>query len=629
METNRRPILKKNVEAFVPSPRFLSESPRKRSPAHISRPGQSLPPNNAFSPSPSIRQLHSPVPPPPANLFEGNPDAFNVDPGVPFLATAGPSDADNSDKGSINELESPKRSVGGFVTGLKKALTIKGSRRRSSRYQQEEMYPPPMLIRDSGYAASDQLEPSLADQQPPLTTFSPAPPPSPQDLPSGVASEPPFNYYQTTNVHQNDPSPVTALAPPSLDSMTSAVTALVGYGPDYIKMDRPTPPQSDVSFNTYMARFQNFLHDLAALPWMASERVTVDYYPTANERPNKRLPHRPLIIWRSDEYNHADYHLDSDSIDSLTLKMTPHLRVRAPSHASRTDINLDSEFSDNTHSPFPYHPPKIVQTPDHRPVRSEGFEGEIKSPSPPQAFNSPLPQRRWEDSFSNPTLPNLGNAPDTLPSFPPNAGPTPNMMYPEESRPVSQNDTNPLLQTPSGRKYQGGPGELPSFLPSISRTHGEDPRRSRTDANATLSTLTRHRPASVQRWKSTPKPQYSAPSNPTSETHPFNRSPNLRSGQQFTSGSPSRRSHKSHTTSRRPRVESTEEWESFPQDRPGYVPFEFSENYYGTQYGVGIHGLLPPVGRVSNGASPAPSIKQPQPQYPRSTFVTPPSRANS
>jgi hypothetical protein len=619
METNRRPVSKKNVEAFVPSPRFLSESPRKPTPAHISRPGQSLPPHNAFSPSPSIRQLHSPVPPPPANLFGGNPDAFNVDPGVPFLATAGPSDADNSDKGSITEFESPKRSVGGFVTGLKKALTIKGSRRRSSRYQQEEMYPPPMLIRDSGYATSDQLEPSLSNQQPPLTTLSPAPPPSSQDLPLGVASEPPFNYYPATNVHQNDASTAASLAPPSLDSMASAVTALVGYGPDYIKMDRPTPPQSDVSFNTYMARFQNFLHDLAALPWMASERVTVDYYPTANERPNKPLPHRPLIIWRSDEYNHADYHLDSDSIDSLTLKMTPHLRVRAPSHASRTDINLDSEFSDKTHSPFPYHPPQIAQTPDHRRVRSEGFEGEIKSPSPPQAFNSPLPQRRGEGSFSNPTLPNWGNAPDTLSLFPPNSSPTPNMMYPEESRPASQNDPNPLLQTPSARKYQGGPEELPSFPPSIGRMHGEDPRRSRTDANATFSTPTRHRPASVQRWESTP--------NPTSETYPFNRSPNLRSRQQFTSGSPSRRSHKSHTTSRRPRGESTEEWESFPQDRPGYVPFEFSENYYGTQYGVGIHGLLPPV--VSDGASPAPSIKQPQPQYPKSTFVTPPSRASS
>jgi hypothetical protein len=38
--------------------------------------------------------------------------------------------------------------------------------------------------------------------------------------------------------------------------------------------------------------------------------------------------------------------------------------------------------------------------------------------------------------------------------------------------------------------------------------------------------------------------------------------------------------------------------------------------------------LLPPVGPVYDGASPTPSIKQPQPQYPRSNFVTPPSRAS-
>jgi hypothetical protein len=111
--------------------------------------GRPTPPHiypNAFSPSPSIQQLRSPVPPPPANLFGGNPGAFNVDPGVPFLGTAGPSDAGDSDEEFIDRFESPKRTVGEFVTGLKKALTINRSQRRSS-YQQDEVYPPPIMIR--------------------------------------------------------------------------------------------------------------------------------------------------------------------------------------------------------------------------------------------------------------------------------------------------------------------------------------------------------------------------------------------------------------------------------------------------------------------------------------------------
>lgn len=594
---SRRPILKKNVEAFVPSPRFLSESP-----VHQLSSGKSTPPPHispdSFSPSPSIQQLRSPVPPPPANLIGGNPDAFNVDPGVPFLATVGPSDAGDSDKGSINEFESPKRTVGNFVTGLKKALTVKRSRRKSSKDQQEEIYPPLMMVRDSGYATSDRLE---ATQPPPLTTFSPSPPPT-RDLPLATS-----NDYQTTNDHGHDA--------PSFDSLASAVTALVGYGPDYIKMDRPTPPQSDVSFNTYMVRFQNFVHELAGLPWMANDRVTVDYYPSATERIHKRFPHRPFITWRSKDYNYADYHLDSET-DSLT----PHLRLRAPSHASRTDINLESEFSDRTRSPFPYYPQSIIQTPDHRHVRSElegvrsDLEGEVKSPLPPHA-SDPLPiPTEW-------SYPNRENAPNTLPLYSPNSGQTPDMRYPEESRPEWRIDANPSLKTPSAHRYSlMDPEPLPS--PNTGRTHGEEPRLGSRNVNATP---TRHRPASSnQRWENTPQPENSSFSRLTSEA---NRPPIPGSGQQPTS--PSRPSHKSHNTSRRPRHENAEESGNYVRERTGYVPFEFSENFYGNRYGVGIHGLLPPVGRASSSTSIAPSIKQPQPQYPRSALVTPPSRPGS
>ena len=575
----------RNVEAFVPSPRFLSDSPARH--PYISRP---------YPSSPSQQQLRSPVPPPPANLFAANPSAFNVDPGVPFLATAGPSDAG----GSINDPESPKRFGEGFVNGLKKTLTIKGSRRRSPRYQQagEDTYDPrPEMIRDSGYAASDQLEKLPANQLPFSGTS-----PLQNSLPT-TSQPPPLNGYH--DYQTNSPFHDT----PSLDSMASAVTAHVGYGPDYAKMDRPTPPQSDVSFNTYMIRLQNFIHDLVALPWIAKERVTVDYYPSGHKRnDNRRLPRRPLITWRSKDYSHANYHLDSDTSESLTLKMTPHLHVRAPSHSSRADINLDSEFSNNTHSPFPYYPPNTVQTPDRRRVQSEGvnssfLEEEVK-PLSPHALLPPFPaHQQWADPPTQTLASNYPPAhlPNTL-----NYDQIPKTAYTEEPRPGSQS-------TPKHNWTQREP--LPSLPPN---TSGE---RSRNDTNPTFSTPLRHRPPSALHSshtrrdttprEGTPKYEYSAALKP--------------SQRQPTSGSPSRRSHKSQ----RP-LPSAREWESFPQDRPGYVPFEFSENYYGTIYGTGIHGLLPPVGRVgSTGSTTAPSIKQPQPQYPKSGLVTPSSRTAS
>ena len=37
------------------------------------------------------------------------------------------------------------------------------------------------------------------------------------------------------------------------------------------------------------------------------------------------------------------------------------------------------------------------------------------------------------------------------------------------------------------------------------------------------------------------------------------------------------------------------EWEAYPHERTGYVPYEFAENYYGSQYGPGVHAARPPV----------------------------------
>ena len=642
--TNRRPILKKNVEAFVPSPRFLSDSPARQpsssdskpTPVHISHPGQPLP--SHASSQPPAPQLRSPIPPPPANLYGENASAFNVDPGIPFLGAVGGIEAGNLDKRPINGNESPNR-VGGIVSGLKKALTIKDSRRDSSGYPQagEDIYSRPILVRDSGYAASNSIQQPLlpANQPPHFTTFSPPPPLSQDSLP--VTSQPPPNDYQAmVNNYQNS-SPDAALHdPPSLDSMVSAYTAHVGYAPGYARMDRPTPPQSDVSFNTYITRIKDFVHDIIALPWIANDRVTVDYYPSGTQRHEKRLPHRPAIVWRSKDYNLTDYHLDSDTSESLTLRMTPHVHVRPPSRTSRAEFNLESEFSERTNS-LVSHPPSAVQTPTRRHAQSEGVESPSRN-----ASKTPLPpssvQKRWEDPFPNTSqtfVPYWGPT-QLLDPVPPNSGQTPNLSrtYPEESHQESRNANPALPKTPSVRRSQTGDTEpllVPPNTGRTRRTHDEDLRLvSRSDANPAFSNTspTRHHPSSVRSTANTrgdpfvttptsgQRPEYSLSPILIPARPPSNRAPRPRSSQQPTQGSPSRRSHKSNT--RRSRHESTEEWDGYPEDRPGYVPFERSENYYGTQYGVGIHGLLPPVPRVSSAVSSAPpSIKQPRPQYPR------------
>ncbi|KAF5325525.1 hypothetical protein D9619_009533 [Psilocybe cf. subviscida] len=95
-------------------------------------------------------RLLSPVPPPPANLHSPQTvGAFNADPGVPFLATAGPTE-DGSDDGqgdrgyddadayrsdvpaSMRPGPGPRNLVGGLVSGIKNVV------RKSTRRRREE-----------------------------------------------------------------------------------------------------------------------------------------------------------------------------------------------------------------------------------------------------------------------------------------------------------------------------------------------------------------------------------------------------------------------------------------------------------------------------------------------------------
>ena len=330
---------------FVPSPRWLSESP--------ARPGTLTHVDLAENRTPSSQRsrdrsqpLLSPVPPPPANLYEGNGAAFNVDPGVPFLATAGPTDAGSSEGGSIKEGSlGDKRFVGGFVTGIKKA--VRNSLKRSQRVEPTlPLYAQPPQFRDSGYAGStSQLNPPIPppivppkDIRSSSSYDSPARPPS-----ETVLAHPPHNpkLHDQTIVIDNR-----QIFPP--EPMDSPVSAEIPYDPGYLGMKLPRP-ESDTSLRSYIRRASKVVSGISTLPWVAPDRVTVDYYPERTKRRDE--PRHPAILWAHQNFSAHDYfqnHPGGLDLDSSGSEMSsPIENFMAPlRRTTYEDMDLDDEFEE-------------------------------------------------------------------------------------------------------------------------------------------------------------------------------------------------------------------------------------------------------------------------------------------
>ena len=361
---NKNPI-------FVPSPRWLSESPARPGILTHVDPAEKRTPSSQRSRDRS-QHLLSPAPPPPANLHEGNGAAFNVDPGVPFLATAGPTDAGSSDGGSVKG-ESPrdKRFVGGFVTGITRA--VRNSLKRSQRTEPPlPQYAQPPQLRDSGYAGStSQLNPP-----PPIappqdfrsssspTYDSPARPPS-----ETVLGHPPPNpklHDQTTSsVHQQ-------IFPP--EPIDSPVSAELGYDPGYIGM-APPHPGSDTSLRSYLRRASKLVSDISTLPWVATERVTADYYPERTKRSDEPRRH-PAIAWTHQDFSAIEYfdnHPEGLDLEDSGFEMwSPIENFIAPRRrTSYGDMDLDDEFGEydeDEHQPTYYSPhPEYLNRLPHSP----------------------------------------------------------------------------------------------------------------------------------------------------------------------------------------------------------------------------------------------------------------------
>jgi hypothetical protein len=237
------------------------------------------------------------APPTPENLHRSDGGAFNVDPDVPYLEAQ----AEDARQGRVSPAN--RNFIGGFFGDMKRVF--RGNRRRSpspekgiviittnpERFQFTSSSPPPEL---------HHLTPPAQPQ--PMTVA--------QDQQSFVqphtsSPSPPANYSsnQATVGHTTDVDP---LPEPLIGSPVSVEPQPAS---DYAKMDSPGPPLSTASLGSYVSRVKNFFRELNNLPWVASERVTVDYYPGLGKRavrrrskifspsPVPQAPHRPVVSW--------------------------------------------------------------------------------------------------------------------------------------------------------------------------------------------------------------------------------------------------------------------------------------------------------------------------------------------
>jgi hypothetical protein len=156
------------------------------------------------------------------------------------------------------------------------------------------MYAPTPQLRDSGYARSiSQLNAAPPTAPPHVYDDYRSPHDSPAQPPSGTLLEhqprPPERYDESSVVGEPQIfSPEVILSPVSAESQ---------YAPDYQTMSMPPmPPPDETSLRSYIRRASKIVHDISALPWVESGRVTVDYYPERSNRRDK-LNHHPVFTW--------------------------------------------------------------------------------------------------------------------------------------------------------------------------------------------------------------------------------------------------------------------------------------------------------------------------------------------
>lgn len=408
---------------FVPSPQWLSESPARLPSSTAS--GTSAAQRRTPRGSPGrFEGLVSPIPPPPANLFPEPQAAFNVDPGVPFLATEGDSERASEKEGSQKE----ERFVGGFVSGIKS--TVRRSLRRRHHPREPEFVEPEFVdqdeFQDSGYSSALASVPApLPQGRRPSTTEA-------VTSHEGIT---PIEVYRPSPVHPVRQDSLHPRRPSTTEVMVSHEGYPEGYDPvlglgrlsvltesqssmeiprtsDYLEMRLL---QSDVSFSTYIQRFKRLVQHIASLPFSNRYRVTYDYHPESDLRDDPRR--LPFIVWQRPEWPIDE----SSSRGHGEANIEPAVIPTAGHHVHAIDpapaMVIRTEGPPPVSHPIPPRPPP-QQIPQQEPlVRPAAFNAPtFVQPAPslpnPSPWHTSTVDPTWFEAFHVPRPPSSAKAAD-------------------------------------------------------------------------------------------------------------------------------------------------------------------------------------------------------------------------
>ncbi|KAF7307400.1 hypothetical protein MIND_00534200 [Mycena indigotica] len=242
----------------------------------------------------------------PENLHVAD-ETFDIDPTTGVLDAAGETYQPPIPPAGRN------RFVGGFVGGIKKAWWQRG--RPPADLEESVPYPEPAIIHD-GETQYEALSPEERYGHEAHTPY-----PEQQYLediheetvedhrPSHERKE---SSTSTDTMHQNYEGTTIVNHEPFQNQYGSPQFYEPQPGPDYAKI---SPPRSEASLGSYIARVQRFIKAINDLPWISSDRVTVDYIPrgareqmalesamgssigSPRPRPRSRVGRRTTVSW--------------------------------------------------------------------------------------------------------------------------------------------------------------------------------------------------------------------------------------------------------------------------------------------------------------------------------------------
>ncbi|KAJ6601352.1 hypothetical protein DFH09DRAFT_560900 [Mycena vulgaris] len=277
----------------------------------------------------------------PGNLHDED-DVFNVDPTAAIL------DAGGETYQEPIEPAGRRRFVGGFV-GLRKALQRNRApegggiaipepavvHAEETQYESVPRGDPEMQhVPGTPYASPQRgvryAAPSPDVQYAPYTPYGP-PGPDGQYHDSPVrerhyrqesSSSTSETVHATTQEHYEGTTIVNHGMVVPGEQYDSPELVEPQLGSDYAKMQ--SPPRSEASFGSYMTRLHRFFRTINDLPWIAPDRVTVDYIPgkarldPGAPTPRPRPARRPIISWYNTNQPQISIDLLSGSSSPLT-----------------------------------------------------------------------------------------------------------------------------------------------------------------------------------------------------------------------------------------------------------------------------------------------------------------------